>query len=44
MHAGTSRGQERVSYPLGLELQELVNCPMWVLGTEFGAHRKNGKC
>ena len=33
---GTSRGQKRVSNPLLLEFQEVVSCPIQVLGTEPG--------
>lgn len=34
------RNQERVSDPPELELQALVGCPIWVLGTELGSSTK----
>jgi hypothetical protein len=33
----TDRGQKRVPDPLELEVWAVVNCPTWVLGTEFAS-------
>lgn len=32
---GTDRSKKRASDPLGLQLQEVVSCPTWVLKTEL---------
>lgn len=34
--AGASGSQKRALNSLEMELQAVVNCPMWVVGTEFG--------
>lgn len=31
------QGQKRVLDPLELELQAVMSCPVWVLGTELGS-------
>ena len=35
--SGAHRYQKRVSDPLELESQQVVNCLMWILGTELGS-------
>jgi hypothetical protein len=37
MHVGASGGQQRALDSLELELQEIVNHLMWVMGTEPGS-------
>lgn len=35
--AGANRGWERVLYPLYLELQTVLSCPFWILGTKLSS-------
>jgi hypothetical protein len=38
------RGQKRTMGPLQLELQAVVSCPMWVLGTELWSSAREHAC
>lgn len=42
--AGAHRDPKRVSYPLELELQEVVSSLMWKLGTKLSGPLQSSKC
>lgn len=40
VEVGFHRGQMRASDPLKLKFQEVLNCSVWVLGTDLGSSTK----
>jgi hypothetical protein len=43
VYAGAHRAQNRVSAPLKMDLQAIVSCPTWLMGTEFQSWGAGGQ-